>query len=251
MGSLGVATCLLSICFFVFAAAQETAANKSLLATGDSLFALYDYTGSAALYQKACRADSQNFEAFWKAGRSLNFAGELAPKDSQLAIFEQARRLEERALSLDNSSADAHFQLARAIGKVALFKGIFNSVGLAKQVKREADRTLAIDSLHDGAWHILGRWHREVGKKSKIFRGPLGLGEANKKDAVDFMERAVKLKPALINHHLEMGITYYEYEKRDLARAEFEQCLSLPAQGPLDGKYKEEAKKHLARMDKK
>ena len=212
-----------------------------LLAHGDSLYDSYKYIESAEYYRQAAAADSQCFDAFWKLGRSLNFLGELVPKDSQLAVFEEAREVEIIALKLRDSSADAHFELARAVGKIALFKGIFNSIGLAKQVKAEAERALALDSLHDGAWHILGRWHREVAKKPKLLRIPLGLGEANKKDAITYMQKAVALNPTLINHRLEMGITYLEYGMKTEAKEEFDHCLSLPGKGPVDDKYKEEA----------
>ena len=229
----------------------SAAPPTELLARGDSLYEAYQYGESAKYYRQAAVADSQSFDAFWKLGRSLNYLGELTPKDSQLAVFEEACDAEKIALTQRDLSADAHFQMARAVGKIALFKGVFSSIGLAKQVKAEAERALALDSLHDGAWHILGRWHREVSKKPKLFRLPLGLGEANKKDAISFMERAVTLNPTLINHRLEMGITYLEYGMKTEARAEFGQCLSLPGRGPVDDKYKEEAKKYLAGMDKK
>lgn len=230
---------------------MDPGTTSALLAQGDSLYNKYDYAGSISYYSEAAKADSLSFDSFWKLGRSLNVWGELVPKDSQLTIFENARDVEICALEINDNSADAHFQLARAIGKIALFKGVFNSIGLAKQVKQEAERALALDSLHDGAWHILGRWHREVGKKPKLFRVPLGLGAANKEDAIEFMQRAISLNPNLINHHLEMGITYREYGKKDLAREEFNKCLTLPGQGPIDDKYKGEAKKYLASMDKK
>lgn len=223
----------------------------SLLARGDSLYDLYDYEQSARYYRQAGDLDSSRFESFWKLGRSLNLRGETAGRDSQQAIYEEARDSEMHALELNESHADAHFQLARALGKIALFKGIFKSASLAKQVRSECRRALEIDSLHDGAWHILGRWHREVGKKSRILRIPMGLGAANKEDALDFMKRAVSIKPDYINHRLEMGITFRRFGDKDAARSEFEKCLELPPQRPLDEKYREEAKKYLAEMDRK
>jgi tetratricopeptide (TPR) repeat protein len=221
------------------------------LALSDSLYDLYDYSRSVVYYREACSLDSNRFESFWKLGRSLNLLGETTPKDSQLAIFEEARDAEKRAIELNEVDADAHFQLARALGKIALFKGIFKSASLAKQVRREAQRALQLDSLHDGAWHILGRWHREVGKKPKILRLPMGLGAANKKDALSFMKKAVSLNPEYINHHLEMGLTYLRCKDKDAARMEFEKALELPSQRPLDEKYKSDAKKYLAEMDQK
>jgi tetratricopeptide (TPR) repeat protein len=245
-----IPTYLLAL-FLSFTGQLLAGTADSFLDAGDSSFSTFDYAGSAELYRQAATADSQSFDAFWKLGRSLNYLGELVPRDSQLAIFVEASSSEQSALKLDDNSADAHFQLARSLGKIALFKGVFKSIGLAKQVKAEAEKALALDSLHDGAWHILGRWNREVAKKPKIFRSPMGLGSANKRDAIAFMQKALSLNPGLINHHLEMGITYREYGMKDRARDEFNRCLALPGRGPLDKKYKDEAQKYLAGLDKK
>lgn len=236
---------------FLLASPSLAQGVDELIAAGDSLFELHRYPESIPFYRQACALDSNLNEPFWKLGRSLNLQGETAPEDSQLAIFEQAREAEERAVELDETEAEPHFQLARALGKIALFKGIFKSAGLAKKVRKEAQRAIEIDSLHDGAWHILGRWHREVSKKPKILRIPMGLGAANKEDAISFMKKAVELNPEFIHHHLEMGITYLRYKDREAARAEFRRCLELPSKRPLDEKYKAEAEKYLAELDQK
>jgi tetratricopeptide (TPR) repeat protein len=246
-----IALIIFSVSPYSIAFSGNPANINALLSSGDSLYRCFDYRGSAEYFRKAADLDSNSFNASWKLSRSLNFVGELAPEDSQLAVFESAAIAARHAIALDNESADAHFQLARALGKIALFKGVLKSVGLAKQVKTEAEKTLAIDSLHDGAWHILGRWNREVGKTPRLIRGPLGLGAANKEDAIAFMKKAIALRPAYINHHLEMGITFQEYDKKDLAREEFEICLALSPDGPLDNLYKEEARKHLAKIEGK
>ncbi len=239
----------MTICLTALTGKAVCESPKQLIAMGDSLYESFDYHGSAVCYRQAGLLDSSAFEPFWKLGRSLNLLGETAPKDSQLVIFEEARHAENQAVMLNETHADSHFQLARALGKIALFKGIFKSASLAKQVKAESERALELDPVHDGAWHILGRWHREVSKKPKIIRIPMGLGAANKEDAIAFMLKAIELNPEYIHHHLEMGITYLSVKNKDSARAEFQQCLDLPAQRPLDNKYKEEAKKYLAEMD--
>jgi Flp pilus assembly protein TadD len=77
------------------------------------------------------------------------------------------------------------------------------------------------------------------------------LGAANKKDAIAFMQKAIEINPTYINHHLEMGITYEEYDNKGQARQEFNKCLELPERGPLDIMYKEEARKHLSKINKK
>jgi len=235
-------------CFLVFAVNANSQTMAELINRGDSLYAIFDYVESANVYEQASVMDSTNEEAFWKTARSLNLIGETTPKDSQEAIFKSARGAAEYAISLNDNNAESHFQLARSLGKIALFQGIFKSASLAKKVKKEAEHVIEIDSLHDGAWHILGRWHREVGKKPKFLRVPMGLGSANKEDALAFMQKAIDIKPDYINHHLEMGLNYKKFKKKDLAIAEFQRCLDLPKSVPLDDKYKEEAKKYLDEM---
>jgi len=229
-------------------AAQEV---PVILSRGDSLYVANEYGKSIVAYRLACASDSGNAESFWKLSRSLNLLGETAPEDSQQAVFEESRDAAAYALEVDEVSAESHFQLARALGKIALHRGIFKSASLAKKVRNECLRALEIDSLHDGAWHVLGRWNREVGRKPKFLRVPMGLGAANKEDALSFMQKAIELNPDYPNHHLEMGITYKTYDRKDEARAEFEKCIQLESRRPLDEKYKDEAKKYLAELNKK
>ena len=217
----------------------------------DSLYDAYEYELSAACYDSLVAEDSSSCEANWKLARSLNLWAELQPRENQLNLYERAATAAERAIAIDSLEPEGHFELARAYGKIALFRGVFKSVGLAKRVKREAEITLALDSLHDGALHILGRWHREVSKKPGFIRAPLGLGAANKREGLKLMARAIEINPGLIHHRLEYGISLMDSDYDKEAREQFNICLNLPAHGPLDIKYQQEAKENLAKLDKK
>lgn len=237
--------CLL---FISLIAAQDV---NEFIGQGDSLLAIYDYKQAAESYQKAADLDSGAGEAYWKMASSLNQYAELLPREEQLAYYERAESAAKRAIELDSTNAQAHFQLARAVGKIALFKGVFKSVGLAKQVKREAEIAIKLDSTCDGAYHILGRWNREVAQKPKFIRAPMGLGSADKKRGLLLFAKAIELNPTNVHHRLEYGISLFDIGKREEARQQFEICIGLPAQGPLDLKYQSEAKENLAELDKK
>ncbi len=101
-------------CFLVFAGSASSQTAAEYISQGDSLYALFDYVGSAELYEQACVLDSANNDPFWKLARSVNLMGETAPKDSQEAIFEKGRGAAEHAISLDENNAESHFQLARS-----------------------------------------------------------------------------------------------------------------------------------------
>jgi tetratricopeptide (TPR) repeat protein len=237
----------------IFMAVTNLAASplSDTIGKGDSLYGTNDYPGSIVAYKNALTIDSLSADANWKLARSLNIQAELEPKDKQLALYEQAAVVSQRCIDKDSLIAEGHFQLARAQGRVALFKGVFKSVSLAKQVKREADKTLVLDPKHDGAYHILGRWNREVAQKPKFLRSAIGLGEADKKIGLECFQKAIELNPNYINHHLEYGISLLDMDQKDKAKAEFERCLTLPAPRPLDLKYQNGAKEYLARLTQK
>lgn len=227
--------------------ADETA---GLIARGDSLMAVYEYQAAGEMFGQAVAFDSTSVEANWKLANSLNLFAELQPKEFQLDLYEKASQASERTIALDSLQPEGHFQLARSLGKIALFKGIFKSVGLAKRVKKEAELTLELDPNHDGAYHILGRWHREVAQKPKFLRVPMGLGGANKKKGLPLLEKAVEIRPEFIHHRLEYGISLLDSKDKKEAQEQFELCLTLPAAGPLDIKYQKEAKDYLAKLKK-
>lgn len=221
------------------------------LAEADSLYNRYYYRDALEIYRELLKSDTTDAELYLKAGKCLTDIGELEPRGEQLEIYEEAYQLLKRSSELYPDNAEVHFQLARVVGRIALFKGIFSSIGLAKEVKRETDAALEINPAHDGALHILGRWHREVAGKPKLIRGPLGLGEADREESVKYFKKALEINPQLINHHLEIGKTYMALKKYPEARHHFYYVLNLDPFRPIDEKYIEEAKMLLKEIEGK
>jgi tetratricopeptide (TPR) repeat protein len=226
--------------------------SDDFIASGDSLYSIFDYENSINEYSNAIASDSLSFEAYWKLARNLNEYAVLQPENEQLELFEKASKLAQKTIALDSLLPEGHFEYARAIGKIALFKGILSSVGLAKIVKKEAEITLLLNPAHDGAYHMLGRWHREVSGTSKIVRVPLGLGEADRDKGLPLLSKAIELSPALIHHRYEYGLSLIDSGFKNEADKQFEICSELQAIGPLETKYKKlakEAKEYLAKKD--
>ena len=221
------------------------------LQTADSLYSEFQYEDAADLYRNLLNEDTIDAVLMLKLGRCLSDIAELQPEDKQLVLYEEASRVLKDASGIDPDNAEIHFQIARTQGRISLFKGIWKSIGLAKEVRREADAALAINPEHDGALHILGRWHREASNKPKIIRAPLGLGSANKEDAFKCFKRALEIKPGFINHHLELGKTYISVKKYPEARHQLYMAKTLEPLRPIDKKYIEEAKKLLVEIEGK
>ena len=221
------------------------------VAAGDKEFQARNLVAALRLYEAAIAADSLNVEALWKAANSAVDLGEFndAERQSYYARGEQLGRL---AVKANPNSSNAHFALAKALGRVALSKGKRDKVKYAGVVHDEVHEALRLDSLNAGALHVLGMWNAEIMRLSGFerwaARNLLGggvLGEANWENAQRYLERAVSLEPNRITHRLDLAAVYADRENTAKARAEYEEIAKLPVTDYNDPRYKQLAEERL------
>ena len=202
-------------------------------------------------FEAALEQDSSSYEANWRAALTLLDLGEqTAPtgksrkRDSLYAV---AERYASRAVAADPGGADGHFALAAAVGRLALDKGKKERIRRASVIRREALRTIELNPRHDGAYHILGRWNAEIMRISglsrffaKTFMGAGVFGQASWGRAISNMEKAVKLDPGRIYHHLELARIYAERKRTADAKIQLHAVDSLPAREVMDSLYKQQ-----------
>ncbi len=234
--------------------AQDLAADN--LAKGDEAFAKFDNDAALKFYQLAHKADTNNCEALWKLARAHVDLGEVAAEQLQRRHYYDAEAAARKAASLCPNSADAHLELAIAVGRVALMEGGKKKVRLSKEVKSECEKALSLDPKNDIAHHVLARWNREVANLSGILKAFAkilygGLPPASNDLAIEHFKKAIDLNPQYINHHLELGITYEELKNWPAAKREFEMIASLPLKDSQDQDHKKEAKERLQKVLKK
>ena len=160
--------------------------------------------------------------------------------------YREALELAERALTVDESSAHAHLARAVAEGRLALQAGRQERVERSRAVKRHADRAIELDSSLPGAFHVRGRWHREVSDLNFLERAVVrtvygGLPDASFEQAVRDFQRAIELEDVRF-HHLELAKTYLKMDRSTDARAQLETVLDLPAREPFADRYAKEAR---------
>ena len=239
------------------AASAQSAADA--IARGDSATAALNATSALADYQAAIKLDSTNAEALWKAAREAVDLGEAAGFENQDhardSLYKIAEQYATRAVQANPNVAVTHFTLAKALGRAALAVGGRDRVKYAKRVRQEALAALKLDSLDDGAWHVMGEWNAEIMRLNGFMRffaktllGGQVLGEANWASAQRDLEHAVALQPTRIVHHLDLGQVYADVDDTAPARAQYELALSLPATEYNDTNYKHEAEQALARL---
>jgi len=227
------------------------------IARGDSLRAERNSAGALAEYQRALAADSTSYEANWKAAREVADVAKQLLGDSlserRDSLYSVGRGWAERAIRADSAGADGHFALALVLGRLSLTKGSKERVRFAKIIYDEASAAIRIDSLHDGAWHIIGQWNAEVKRLSGLQRffakhlfGAGFMDRATWADAVTALNRAVSLNPRQIYHHLALAAVYADLDSLPRAEAELTTVADLPLGDPMDSHYKAWAAEALA-----
>lgn len=152
------------------------------------------------------------------------------------------------AIRLDQNGAQGHFALAAALGRASLTRGSRDRVRDAATIRRALLRALELNPSHDGAWHVLGRWHAEIMRLSELSRfmarrllGGAVLGEASWDRATRALEQAVSLRPEWIYHRLDLAEVLIEANRPGDAVPHLEAIALLPSVDPLDDGYRDAA----------
>jgi hypothetical protein len=215
---------------------------------GDRAYAARDAAAALATYEAVLADRPRDYEALCKAARAATDLGEFASASAQGPFFARARVFGERAVAVNGNDAEGHFELSRAVGRLALSVGIRERVRLAVAVRTHALDALAHNAQHAGALDVLGMWNAEVMRLSaierliaKAFLGGKIMGEANWDTAVHSLERSVVNEPGRIVHRLDLGGVYRDVGRKEQARAQYEWIGRAPIVEFNDANYKKQA----------
>jgi tetratricopeptide (TPR) repeat protein len=204
---------------------------------------------------RALREDhSGEVAVLWRLVYTLADLGQATEQpDARTRYYSRALQAAKAALAADSTSGHAHLAMAVAEGRAALDAGTRERIERSRAVKRHADRAIALDSTLDGAYHVRGRWHREVEDigffKRAIVRTVYGgLPESSIEQAVRDFEQAIALHDEVF-HRLELGKTYLQMDRPAAARRALRAALEMPSEGPFDPAYKAEARERLDDLD--
>lgn len=189
-------------------------------------------------------------EILWRLSFTrVDIGKTVDPEGAAEQHYREALKLAEAALTVDASNAHAHLARAVAEGRLALGAGTQERVQRSRAVKTHADRAIEIDPNLSGAFHVRGRWNREVADLNFLERTLVrtvygGLPDASFEQAVRDFERAIELENVRF-HHLELAKTYLKMDRPADARTHLQTAIDLPAREPFAQRHKEEAQELL------
>jgi len=226
------------------------------VSAGDAAYKKFDNRTALTNYRRAVELDSSSYEALWKLARAYVDVGMTLPKNEQPQHYALGEKLARRCATLYPDSANGHFFLAVALGRVAMHEGGKRKIQISKEVKAAAERALQADPKHDGAMHVLGRWNYELADLNfiertvaKIVFGGLPTG-ASYEQAVRYFEQAITSSPEKPVHHYELARPLLKLNRNTDARQHLEQCIALPEVFWDDAQHKLAARKLLEKLPK-
>jgi tetratricopeptide (TPR) repeat protein len=236
---------------------QPNAIDSLIAASDEFSNKTFENEKSLDVLMKANAVDSNNYEILWRISRAYSDIGELLPtvtqdeKTKQLEIYQKSLDYAELAVKANPNASMGYTRRAIATGRVALFKGVWDSIDLVKQVRADCEKAIDLDKNNPAAYYVLGRTHAKLCEKPKIIRWPLGLSWANYDDAKANYEKAISLRPTFIMYRLDAARAYTEVDEYDKAKEQLTKIATLPTENQLDNQFRKEAKDLLEQIKDK
>lgn len=199
---------------------------------------------SADLYEAILVEEPTNYDAAWKAARSLYRVGSKADDDSKEAIFEKAVGYAKKATQIKPDDPMGHYWLGVVYGQYGKAKGISKSLSLVDPIKEEMAFVISKDPKFEGAGgqRVLGRLY---------FKLPGLFGGDNDK-SIEYLQEAVKLGPNYYLNHVFLAETLADEGEDEQAKKLLDQVLQAndPPAGmePEMAEWKVEAQRVLDDM---
>lgn len=207
-------------------------------ADGDRALDAGDYQEAINQYQAAVDQRADNVEALYKLAKAKVYLAETLTGDEAEKLYEEAAAHARAALALDPNDPNTHMEVARAVGRLAQFKGILQSLNLASEVKSELEKALELDPNFGAALHALALWHLNVP----------WLAGGRTAQVRPLFDQSIAAEPEEIVHYTDYGEALIQLGDPETAKVQLEKALTLTAVTDQDMKNQEKAKALLGEI---
>ena len=145
-------------------------------------------------------------------------------KELKEKTLEQARKYAEAAVKLDNQNGRAHYIAGAAIGRLAQYKGIIQSLFMLGDFDKYINKAISLLNENDERERLYktfaliasGMRYRDV---------PWPLNDYKKSEQLLF--QAAELTPNYSNIYLELGLLYLKTKNKEKAKEMFQKVIEM------------------------
>lgn len=224
----------ISILFIGVSTFSFSQTEAELYKQGIELMDAYQSKEAYEVFTKLYEIDANNADYVARLSSSCSRHGVSMPTEAErIKFYEKAEELAKKAITLDDKSAEAHFAYALALGRINENASSKQKIANAKLIKTEAERAIALNPRHAGAYHVLGRYHKTIAGFNAMEKAMINafFGGVPKGGTYEDAEKAFimccKLEPDYILHFYELADTYRLNKKVELAKAVLKKALQI------------------------
>jgi tetratricopeptide (TPR) repeat protein len=203
------------------------------------------------LYKNALLKDGNNVKAL--IGTSIlccKCGNRQATLEARKAMFITAKQYAIKAIQLEPNNAESNYAMSVAMGRMALISSTKDKVAASRDIKKYADRTIALNPNFAFGWHVLGRYNYELSKLNfaeKAMANLLlgGLPNGDIKTAITCYEKCQALDKTYITNLLDLAKALKDNKQYKEAKAICKEISTLPLRTFDDESFKTEAAKLL------
>jgi tetratricopeptide (TPR) repeat protein len=203
---------------------SDTAYVKKQLIKADSLY--FESYKDTVLFVKAEKIlDSLILnskvlmdEIFWRKSHLCFERGYASEKNSKKREwYERGEKFAELAIEKNPNNPEAHFWFATNKGSLGKLNGVLNSLFMADDLKKEAQKAIELDSIHAGAHMILG----------EVYKSLPGLFGGDKQKALEEFEKAMEKDSLYTAVYISLAKIYRDLGKQEKAKETLYKLISL------------------------
>ena len=164
---------------------------------------------SIKIAEGVSKADPDNVEAILFLSRAWLTYGyiDAGTKDELIRAFENGMKEGEKAVKLEPDNPDAHFFYVANLASLGDTKGLFNSLFMLPEVRRELDTILKLDPNHPEGLAMNGALYYYL---PGLLGGDLYISEI-------YLKRSLNMDPHLSSARLYLAANYIKQKKFDMA----------------------------------
>ena len=163
------------------------------------------------------KEDPQDIEALLLLSRTWLTYGYVKAKSKEelIRVFENGKLIAEKALKLEPDNPDAHFFYVANLASIGDVKGLFNSLFMLPEVRRELDLILELDPNHENGLAMQGALFYYL---PGILGGDIKISEI-------YIRRALSVDPHLSSAKLYLAMNLRKQKRYEEALTELHELV--------------------------